>query len=127
MARKVFQIILWIGSGAYVVAGVLTLVGAKGGYREADSLGRVYVVFGCLLLLVAALAALTTFLAGKSAMWFIVAPLILGGGLFIGLMAMFWIDMERGDVHRRAFQAEVRSGRYGFGDQPAALREVEGS
>ena len=121
MARKVFQIILWIGSGAYVVAGVLTLVGAKGGYREADSLGRVYVVFGFLLLLVGALAALTTFLTGKSAMWFIVPPLILGGGLFIGLVAMFWIDMERGEVHRRVFQAEVRSGRYDFSDQPVLL------
>ena len=121
MVTKIFQIVLWIAASAYVIAGVLTLVGAAGGYREADSLGRVYVVFGCLLLLIAALAALTTFLAGKSAMWFIVAPLILGGGLFIGLVAMFWIDMERGDVHRRAFQAEVRSGRYDFGDQPALL------
>ena len=121
MARKVFQIILWIGADAYVVAGVLTLVGAKGGYHEADSLGRVYVVFGSLLLLVGALAALTTLLAGKSGVWFIIAPLILGGGLFLGLVAMFWIDMERGEVHRRALQAEMRSGRYDFGDQPALL------
>jgi hypothetical protein len=121
VVRKVFQIVLWTGAGAYVVAGVLTLVGAVGGYREADSLGRVYVVFGCLLLLVAALAAFATFLAGRSAMWFVVAPLILGGGLFIGLLAMFWIDMEKGDVHRRALEADIRSGRYAFGDQPALL------
>lgn len=117
MIRKVVQIVLWIGSGAYVVAGMLTLVGAEGGYREAVSLGRAYVVFGCLLVLVGTLAALTTFLAGKSPMWFIAAPLILGGGLFIGLLAMFWIDMEKGEVHRRALQADIRSGRYDFGDQ----------
>ena len=121
MARKVFQIILWIGTGAYVIAGVLTVVCARDGYREAESLGSAYVVFGCLFLLVVALVALTTFLAGKSGVWFIVAPLILGSGLFLGLFAMFWIDMERGEVHRRALQAEVRSGRYDFGDQPALL------
>lgn len=121
MLRKLFQIVLWIGAGAYVVAGVLTLVGAAASYREADSLGRVYVGFACILLLVGALAALTTFLAGKSPRWFIVAPSILGGGLFVGLVAMFWIDMEKGDVHRRALEAEMRSGRYPFGDQPALL------
>jgi uncharacterized protein len=125
VVKKVFQIVLWAGAGAYVVAGVLTLVGAAGGYREADSLGRVYVVFGCLLLLVAALAAFATFLAGRSAMWFVVAPLILGGGLFIGLLAMFWIDMEKGDVHRRQFDEEYRSGRYSFDDEPALFAVAE--
>ena len=121
MVRRAFQIILWIAAAGYVVAGVLTLVDAKDGYREADSLGRVYVVFGCLLLFLGALSTLTTFLAGKSGMWFVVTPLILGGGVFLALFAMFWIDMERGEVHRRAFEREVRSGRYNFGDQPPLL------
>jgi hypothetical protein len=94
------------------------MAGAASGYREAASLGHAYIVFGALLVIVGALAALANFLAGKSKAWFVVAPLVLGGGLFVGLFAAFWIDMEKGDVHRRQLEAEVRSGRHGFGDQP---------
>jgi hypothetical protein len=37
------------------------------------------------------------------------------------LFAAFWIDMEKGEVHRRQFEEEVRSGRHAFGDQPALV------
>ena len=119
MITRIIQIILWLAAAAYLVAGGLTVAGAAGGYREANSLGQAYVVFGGLLMLVGALAALATFLASKAKAWFVVAPVILGAGLFVGLFAAFWIDMEKGEVHRRQFEAEVRSGRHGFGDHPA--------
>jgi len=35
------------------------------------------------------------------------------------LFAAFWIDMEKGEVHRRQGEEEARSGRWDFGDQPA--------
>jgi hypothetical protein len=60
-------------------------------------------------------------LANKWRGWLIVAPLILFLGLPIVLFGAFWIDMEKGEVHRRQFEEEVRSGRYAFGDQPALL------
>jgi hypothetical protein len=60
-------------------------------------------------------------LANKWRGWLIVAPLILCLGLPIVLFAAFWIDMEKGEVHRRQFEEEVRSGRHAFGDQPALL------
>jgi hypothetical protein len=42
-------------------------------------------------------------------------------GLPVAFFGAFWIDMEKGEVHRRQIQAEIRSGRYSFGDQPALL------
>jgi hypothetical protein len=118
---KIFQIILWLAAGAYGVAGVLTITGALGGSREADSLGRAYIVFGFLFLMTGLIAAVATFLANKGRGWLILALLILCLGLPLGLFAAFWIDMEKGEVHRRQIQEEIRSGRYAFGDQPALL------
>ena len=43
---KIFQIVLWLAAGAYGVVGVLTITGALGGSRDADSLSRAYIVFG---------------------------------------------------------------------------------
>src|ERR1051325_7711615 len=87
----------------------------------AASLGRAYFVFGFLFLVIGALAAGATFFANKWRGWLIIAPVILCLGLPIGLFAAFWIDMEKGEVHRRAFEEEMQSGRYAFGDQPALL------
>src|SRR5438876_8090087 len=50
-----------------------------------------------------------------------VAPLILCLGLPVGFFGAFWIDMEKGEVHRRHIEKEVHSGRYAFGNQPALL------
>jgi Ankyrin repeat len=119
--RKIFQIILWLTAGAYGVVGVLAITGALGSAREANSLGRAYAVFGSMILIIGAMAAIATFLANKWQGWLIVAPLILCLGLPIVLFAAFWIDMEKGEVHRRQFEEEVRSGRHAFGDQPAVL------
>ena len=119
--RKIFQIILWLAAGAYGVVGVLAITGALGSAREANSLGRAYAVFGSMILIIGAMATIATFLANKWRGWLIVAPLILCLGLPIVLFAAFWIDMEKGEVHRRQLQAEQRSGKWDFGEQPALL------
>jgi ankyrin repeat protein len=51
----------------------------------------------------------------------ILAPLILCLGFPVAFLGLFWIDMEKGEVHRRQMEEEIRSGRYAFGDQPALL------
>ena len=119
MILKIFQVVLWLAAGAYGVVGVLTVTGALGGFREAASLGLAYIVFGALFLMIGAVAAVATFFANKWRGWLILAALILCLGLPLGLIAAFWIDLEKGDVHRRQMEAEIRSGRYYFGNQPA--------
>src|SRR5262249_17003769 len=98
---KIFKIVLWIAAGAYGVVGVLYITVALGTAREAASLRIAYIVFGSLLLTIGALAAVTTFLANKSRGWLIVAPLILCLGLPVAAFGAFFIEMEKGDVHRR--------------------------
>jgi hypothetical protein len=78
--RKIFQIILWLAAGAYGVVGVLAVTGALGSAREANSLGRAYAVFGSVILIIGAMAAVATFLANKWRGWLIVAALILWFG-----------------------------------------------
>jgi hypothetical protein len=97
------------------------ITGALGGSHVADSLGRAHIVFGLMFLIIGAVSAVATFLTKKWRGWFIVAPLILCAGLPLALIAAFWIDMEKGDVHRRQLDEEMRSGRYDFGDQPSLL------
>ncbi|PYJ92514.1 MAG: hypothetical protein DME62_12430 [Verrucomicrobia bacterium] len=121
MIRKIFQIVLWLAAGAYAVVGVLAITGALGSAREADSLRHAYIVFGSMILIIGATAAFVTFLANKWVGFLFVAPLILCLGLPVGFFGAFWIDMEKGEVHRRQMEEEVRSGRYAFGDQPALL------
>src|SRR5437899_12450166 len=74
-----------------------------------------------MFLMIGAMAAGATFLANKWRGLLIVAPLILCAGLPLALFAAFWIDMEKGEVHRRQIDEEIRSGRYDFGNQPALL------
>jgi len=119
--RKIFQIVLWLAAGAYAVVGVLAITGALGSAREADSLRHAYIVFGSMILIIGATAAFVTFLANKWVGFLFVAPLILCLGLPVGFFGAFWIDMEKGEVHRRQMEESVRSGRYAFGNQPALL------
>src|SRR5437667_11461167 len=119
--RKIFQIVLWLAAGAYAVVGVLAITGALGSAREADSLRHAYIVFGSMILIIGAKAAFVTFLANKWVGFLFVAPLILCLGLPVGFFGAFWIDMEKGEVHRRHIEKEVHSGRYAFGDHPGLL------
>ena len=121
MIWKIFRTILWLAAGAYVVVGVLAIAGVLGSAREADSLRRAYAVFGSMILIIGVASGAMTFLANKWRGWLIFSPLILCLGLPVAFFGAFWIDMEKGDVHRRQVQEEIRSGRYDFGDQPALL------
>jgi hypothetical protein len=123
---KIFKIVLWLAAGAYGVVGVLYITIALGSAREAASLRIAYIVFGSLLLTIGAMAAVTTFLANKSRGWLIVAPLILFIGLPVAAFGAFFIEMEKGDVHRRQLEAEQESGRLDFGDQPALFAVAQG-
>jgi hypothetical protein len=118
---KIFRIVLWLAAGAYAVVGFLGITGVLGSAREADSLRHAYAVFGSMILIIGVTSGLMTFLANKWRGWLILAPLILCLGLPIAFFGAFWIDMEKGEVHRRYIQEEIRSGRYHFGDQPSLL------
>lgn len=121
MIRQIFQIVLSLAAAAYAVVGVLAIAGVLGNAREADSLRYAYIVFGLMFVMIGAMAAGATFLANKWRALLIVAFLILCAGLPLALFATFWIDMEKGEVHRRQVDEEIRSGRYDFGNQPALL------
>ncbi len=118
---KIFQIVLWLGAAAYAVAGLLAITGVLGSAREADSLRHAYAVFGSMILIIGVTSAVMTFLANKWRGWLVLAPLILCLGLPVAFFGAFWIEMEKGDVHRRQLEEEMRSGRYAFGNQPALL------
>jgi len=118
---KIFKIVLWLAAAAYVIVGVLAIAGMLGSAREADSLRHAYAVFGSIILIIGVTSAAVIFLANKLRGWLIFAPLILCLGLLVAFFGAFWIDMEKGEVHRRQIQDEIRSGRYDFGDQPALL------
>ena len=118
---KIFQTVLWLVAATYAVLGVLAITGMLGSAREADSLRHAYAVFGSMILIIGVTSAAVTFLANKWRGWLILAPLILCLGLPVAFFGAFWIDMEKGEVHRRQIQEEIRSGRYDFGDQPALL------
>jgi hypothetical protein len=44
----------------------------------------------------------------------------------VWLFVAFYMDMEKGERHRRQFQAELDSGRYDFGEQPALFAVAQG-
>jgi len=44
----------------------------------------------------------------------------------VWLFAAFYLDMEKGEQHRRQFQAELDSGRWDFGGQPALFPVAQG-
>ena len=106
---------------AYAVVGVLAITGLLGSACEANSLRHAYAVFGAMILIIGVTAGVAALLADKWRGWLIVAPLILCLGLPVAFFGTFWIDMEKGEVHRRALEEEINSGRYAFGDQPALL------
>ena len=121
MIWKIFKIVLWLAAAAYVVVGVLAIAGMLGSAREADSLRHAYAVFGSIILIIGLTSAAVIFLANKLRGWLIFAPLILCVGLLVAFFGAFWIDIEKGEVHRRQIQDEIRSGRYDFSDQLALL------
>jgi hypothetical protein len=52
--------------------------------------------------------------------------MLVGVGAVIWLFVAFFVSMERGEQHRRQFQAELDSGRWDFGEQPALFAVAQG-
>jgi hypothetical protein len=116
---KIFQILLGVVAGAFVIGGGLAIAGMLGNAREAESLGRAYAVFGSMILVMGALAGGAVLLAKKWKGWLIIAGVLLCLALPVLFFGAFWVEMEKGEVHRRQGDAEIHSGRYYFGDEPA--------
>ena len=54
----------------------------------------------------------------------LLAAVALAGAVW--LFVAFYLDMEKGEQHRRQLQAELDSGRWDFGDQPALFAVAQG-
>jgi ankyrin repeat protein len=52
--------------------------------------------------------------------------LIIGVGAAVSLFIVGFVSLERGEQHRRQFQAELDSGRWDFGNQPALFAVAQG-
>lgn len=117
--RKIFQVILGALAAACIAGGGLAIAGVVGGAREAQSIARAYALFGAIILLIGVLAGVAVWFARRRWWMLIVAAAILCAAGPVLLFGAFWIDMEKGEAHRRQSEAEVHSGRYHFGDQPA--------
>jgi|SRR5262249_389427 len=51
---------------------------------------------------------------------------LIGVGAAVSLFIVGFVSLERGEQHRRQFQAELDSGRWDFGDQPALFAIAQG-
>lgn len=51
---------------------------------------------------------------------------IIGVGAAVSLFIVGFVSLERGEQHRRQFQAELDSGRWDFGEQPALFAVAQG-
>jgi len=56
----------------------------------------------------------------------IAAVVIIGVGGVVLLFVVGFISLEKGEQHRRQFQAELDSGRWDFGEQPALFAVAQG-
>ena len=62
----------------------------------------------------------------KWAIGVIAVVVLIGVGAVVSLFIVGFISLEKGEQHRRQFQAEQDSGRWDFGDQPALLAVAQG-
>jgi hypothetical protein len=62
----------------------------------------------------------------KWAIGVIAIVILIGVGAVVSLSVAFFVSMERGEEHRRQFDAELRSGRWDFGEQPALFAVAQG-
>ncbi len=125
MFKKVIQGGLALVAFAYIVGGLVAVLHLPASAREDQSLGHVWTVFGALILLSGLLGGSAIYLAKRTGGWLVVAAVILAAALPVMFFGTFWLDLEKGEVHRRQFEAEMHSGRYGFGEQPALLKVAQ--
>ena len=64
--------------------------------------------------------------ACKWAIGVIAVVVLIGVGAVVSLFVVGFISLEKGEQHRRQFQAEQDSGRWDFGDQPALFAVAQG-
>jgi len=64
--------------------------------------------------------------ACKWAIGVIAVVVLIGVGAVVSLFIVGFISLEKGEQHRRQFQAEQDSGRWDFGDQPALFAVAQG-
>ena len=62
----------------------------------------------------------------KWALGVIAVLILVAVGTVVWFFAAFYMDMEKGEKHRRQLQAEQQSGRWDFGDQPALFAIAQG-
>jgi hypothetical protein len=62
----------------------------------------------------------------KWAIGVIAVVMFVAVGAVVWLFVAFFVSMERGEEHRRQFDAELRSGKWDFGDQPALFAVAQG-
>ena len=62
----------------------------------------------------------------KWAIGVFVVVVLIGVGAVVSLFIVGFISLEKGEQHRRQFQAEQDSGRWDFGDQPALFAVAQG-
>ena len=62
----------------------------------------------------------------KWAIGVVVILVVIGVGALVSLFVVGFISLEKGEQHRRQFQAELDSGRWHFGDQPALFTVAQG-
>lgn len=118
MGGKIIKGILWLAAAVYAAVALLMIIRGMG---EATTLRGPYVTFGLLFLGIGLVAAAGAARGKESLTSLSFASGVICLGLLVALFAAFWIDMEKSEVRRRAHEAEVHSGRYAFGEQPALL------
>ena len=62
----------------------------------------------------------------KWAIGVIAVVVLIGVGAVVSLFIVGFLSLEKGEQHRRQFQAEQDSGRWDFGDQPALFAVAQG-
>src|SRR2546427_12825504 len=56
----------------------------------------------------------------------IAVVILIALGAVVSLFVAFFVSMERGEKHQRQIRAELDSGRWDFGDQPALFAVAQG-
>ena len=56
----------------------------------------------------------------------VIAIVLIGVGAVVWLIVAAFMSLEKGEQHRRQFQAEQESGRWDFGEQPALFAVAQG-
>jgi hypothetical protein len=116
MGKKVGERILWVVTGAYTLLGAWNLIQVMRGLDEA---GNFKLIWGVLLLIVAAVAGSATLLARKQKGWRVLASVVLAFGLPFSFFSTVLMAMFNIESLQRAEREKQASGESAFGDQPA--------